>query len=70
MFSQALLELNELFPAVEAAEEAVHLEPTWPVAWQTLGRAQIGLGEIEMVCGKEVQLKLPHLGGLDVEGYL
>jgi len=51
LLSQVLLELNELFPAVSAAEQAVTLDPTWAVAWQTLGRAQSGLGEIEMVGG-------------------
>ena len=50
---QVLLELNELFPAVKAAEQAVVLDPTWAVAWQTLGRAQISLGEIEMVMEEE-----------------
>lgn len=42
-------ELGELFPAVAAAERAVFLQPTWSVAWQTLARAQIGLGELELV---------------------
>lgn len=46
---QALLELSEVFPAVQAAERAVELEPTWSVARQTLGRAQLGLGEVHMV---------------------
>ena len=47
--TQVLLELGELFPAVEAAESAVRADPTWPIAWQTLARAQIGIGEVEMV---------------------
>ena len=47
--SKVLLELGELFPAVEAAEQAVKLMPTWAMAWQTLGRAQVGLGEVHMV---------------------
>lgn len=43
------MELNEVFPAVQAAEKAVGLDPTWSVARQTLGRAQLGLGEVHMV---------------------
>ena len=43
------MELSEVFPAVQAAEEAVRLDPTWSVARQTLGRAQLGLGEVHMV---------------------
>jgi hypothetical protein len=39
----------ELFPAVAAAERAVQLQSNWPIAHQTLGRAQTGIGEIEMV---------------------
>ena len=43
------MELSEVIPAVQAAEEAVRLDPTWSVARQTLGRAQLGLGEVHMV---------------------
>ena len=43
------MELSEVFPAVLAAEKAVDLNPTWSVARQTLGRAQLGLGEVDMV---------------------
>ena len=46
---QVLLELHELFPAIQAAEKAVSLNPHWFVAHQTLGRAQIGFGDTEMV---------------------
>lgn len=46
--AQALMHLNELFPAIVAAEKAVKLNPTWWVAYQTLGRAQLGIGEIKM----------------------
>lgn len=38
-----------MFPSVQCAERAVQLEPQWAVARQTLGRAQLGLGELEMV---------------------
>lgn len=46
---QALLELGELFPAVQEAEAAVKLNPTWSIAYQTLGRSQLGIGEVHMV---------------------
>ncbi|XP_053304077.1 tetratricopeptide repeat protein 33 [Spea bombifrons] len=48
MKSQALLYLHEIFPAVQAAETAVQRDPHFVEAWQTLGRAQLGLGEITM----------------------
>jgi len=47
MKSQILLELHELFPAIQAAEKAVSLNPHWYVAHQTLGRAQMGYGDVE-----------------------
>ncbi|XP_078071395.1 tetratricopeptide repeat protein 33 [Mustelus asterias] len=40
--------LNEVFQAVQAAEMAVRLNPQWWEALQTLGRAQLSLGEITM----------------------
>ena len=48
--SQALLELGEVFPAVQCAERAVQLDPQWATARQTLGRAHLAIGELEMVC--------------------
>ncbi|KAM9441476.1 tetratricopeptide repeat protein 33 isoform 1-T1 [Clarias gariepinus] len=48
MKSQVLTVLQEVFPAVQAAEMAVKLRPMWWEAWQTLGRAQLNLGEIEL----------------------
>ncbi|KAM9331010.1 tetratricopeptide repeat protein 33 [Gastrophryne carolinensis] len=48
MKSQSLLCLHEIFPAVQAAETAVKRNPHFVEAWQTLGRAQLGLGEITM----------------------
>lgn len=41
--------LQEVFPAVEAAEMAVKLNPLWWEGWQTLGRAQLNLGEVDLV---------------------
>lgn len=46
---QALLALCEVFPAVAMAEKAVKLKPTWWTSYQTLGRAQLGLGEVRQV---------------------
>ncbi|XP_073477771.1 tetratricopeptide repeat protein 33 [Aquarana catesbeiana] len=48
MKSQSLLCLHEIFPAVQAAETAVKRNPRFVEAWQTLGRAQLELGEIAM----------------------
>lgn len=53
--------LQEVFPAVEAAEMAAKLDPLWWEGWQTLGRAQLNLGEVDLVSpaarGKNQQLK-------------
>ncbi|XP_054666257.1 5'-AMP-activated protein kinase catalytic subunit alpha-1 isoform X4 [Grus americana] len=48
MKSQVLMSLHEMFPAVHAAEMAVQRNPRSWDAWQTLGRAQLGLGEISL----------------------
>lgn len=48
------MELHELFPAIQAAEKAVSLNPHWFVAHQTLGRAQMGFGDTEMVSTAEI----------------
>nr|KAG5709627.1 hypothetical protein BaRGS_001677 [Batillaria attramentaria] len=52
MKAQALMALGEPFAAVQAAEQAVRAEPTWWVARQTLGRAQLNLGEVKL-CGQQ-----------------
>lgn len=46
---QVLTILHEVFPAVKAAEMAVKFRPLWWEGWQTLGRAQLNLGEVDMV---------------------
>ncbi|XP_008840318.1 tetratricopeptide repeat protein 33 isoform X2 [Nannospalax galili] len=46
MKSQVLMSLHEMFPAVHAAEMAVQRNRHSWESWQTLGRAQLGLGEI------------------------
>lgn len=38
-----------MFPAVKAAEMAVKFRPLWWEGWQTLGRAQLNLGEVDLV---------------------
>lgn len=43
------MEVGEVFVAVQCAEKAVQLSPTWATARQTLGRAQLGIGEVIMV---------------------
>ncbi|KAK2816435.1 hypothetical protein Q7C36_022706 [Tachysurus vachellii] len=48
MKSQVLTILQEDFAAVQAAEMAVKLQPVWWEAWQTLGHAQINLGEVDL----------------------
>ncbi|XP_026153964.1 tetratricopeptide repeat protein 33 [Mastacembelus armatus] len=48
MKSQVLTILQEVFPAVKAAEMAVKLRPLWWEGWQTLGRAQLNLGEVDL----------------------
>ena len=46
---KAYLCLGELFPSVNAAEKAVEMMPCWWMAYQTLGRAHLGLGEVRLV---------------------
>ena len=47
MKAQVLMELNEIFPAVDCALKAVSLDPQWAIAYQTLGRTQLDVGDIE-----------------------
>ena len=49
LFFKAYLCLGELFPSVNAAEKAVEMRPCWWMAYQTLGRAHLGLGEVRLV---------------------
>ncbi len=42
-----------MFPAVIECDKAVLLDSQWAVARQTLGRAQLGLGELIMVHGSQ-----------------
>lgn len=47
MKAQALIGLHEWEPAIESAEFAVKIDPSWACAYQTLGRAQLGFGQLE-----------------------
>ncbi|XP_064104529.1 tetratricopeptide repeat protein 33-like isoform X2 [Macrobrachium nipponense] len=48
MMAQAYMQVGEVFPALTSAQKAVELYPTWWIGLQTLGRAQLGLGEVEL----------------------
>ena len=48
MKAQALLSLHEWVPSISCSSQCVRLQPTWWVGHQTLGRAQMGLGEVAM----------------------
>lgn len=70
---QVLSILQEVFPAVEAAEMAVKLNPLWWEGWQTLGRAQLNLGEVDLVSPSERNKKMAEhrlKGGTKVENIL
>ncbi|CAN6232038.1 unnamed protein product, partial [Urochloa humidicola] len=43
--AQVLLEVGDAWHALTAATRATELEPSWPEAWVTLGRAQLNFGE-------------------------
>lgn len=40
--------LGEVMPAIQSAEEATKIKPNWYLAWQTLGRSQLNLGEVSL----------------------
>lgn len=46
MKAQALIDLNELYPAVTVAKRAVACNRRWWISHQTLGRALLNIGEI------------------------
>ncbi|XP_062569792.1 tetratricopeptide repeat protein 33-like [Saccostrea cucullata] len=48
MRAQSYLLLNEVYPAVQAAVKCTEVNPLWWVGHQTLGRAQLGLGDVAM----------------------
>lgn len=61
-FLQVLLILHEVFPAVQFAEKATRLQPNWWSAFQTLGRALLGLGEVHLVSINNSFNSLRHHG--------
>ena len=65
MKSQALMSLHEWIPSIRSCEECIRLSPGWWVGYQTLGRAQIGLGEVGLAV-KSFQRAL-HLNPADQE---
>ena len=65
MKAQALIALHEWLPAISAAGEAVRIQPNWFIGHQTLGRAQMGLGEVDLAV-KSFQ-KAVHLNPDDEE---
>ena len=40
-------EKTQIFRTIEAAKSAVKIEPKWWSAYQTLGRAHLGFGQIQ-----------------------
>ena len=47
MKAQVFITLHEWEPAIEAAKSAVEIEPKWWSAYQTLGRAYLGYGQLQ-----------------------
>ena len=48
MKSQIHLKLNQVFTAIREAHKSIELSPNWSTAYQTLARAQLGYGELEL----------------------
>jgi tetratricopeptide (TPR) repeat protein len=55
MKAQALMLLDEIWPALQCATKAVELSPGWADGQLTLGRAQMGVGEVELASGSFAQ---------------
>ena len=47
MKAQVFITLHEWEPAIEAAKSAIKIEPKWWSAYQTLGRAHLGFGQLQ-----------------------
>lgn len=48
MKAQSLIQLHEWIPAIESCEIAIKSKKNWWPIYQTLGRAQLGLGEVKL----------------------
>lgn len=48
MMAQSYTQVGEVYPAVVSARTAVRCNALWWVSHQTLGRAHLGLGEVDM----------------------
>eukprot|EP00040_Diaphanoeca_grandis_P022996 m.124476 g.124476 ORF g.124476 m.124476 type:complete len:224 (-) comp29063_c0_seq3:132-803(-) len=48
MKAQALMTLGEDFDAIKSVQTCVDMRPEWHQGWITLGRAQLGLGELDV----------------------
>jgi len=55
------MSLGEVFPAVCSAEKAVNLNANWWIGLQTLGRAQLGLGEVKLVTNCSLYILVSRL---------
>lgn len=65
MKAQSLIQLHEWIPAIQAANRAIECNKSWWEGHQTLGRAQLGLGEINLA-QRSFQIAL-HLNPADEE---
>uniref|UniRef100_A0A4W3GWS6 Tetratricopeptide repeat protein 33 n=1 Tax=Callorhinchus milii TaxID=7868 RepID=A0A4W3GWS6_CALMI len=68
MKAQVLLMLDAVFRAVQVAEVAVRLAPRWWVALQTLGRAQLNMGEISLVWWSSLDKQRESWSDSDLNG--
>lgn len=48
MKAQSLIHLHEWIPAIQSCQQAIKVKRNWWPAYQTLGRAQLGLGEVQL----------------------
>merc|ERR1712133_141581 len=48
MKAQAQINLHEWIPAITSAQQCINMKPNWYIGHQTLGRAQMGLGEVQL----------------------
>ena len=48
MKSQIHLKRNQIFTAIKEAHKSIELSPNWGTGYQTLARAQLGYGELEL----------------------